>query len=86
MWAAAGLISYLIAYVLCSVLSGDALAALQEFYSERDEHEKSFEHLRKNLDKSHDSLQTPLSMKTFSENWNASQFWVRRHLGPFNTI
>ena len=58
----------------CSTLSSGALAALQDFYFERDIREKKFEDLR-----SASELSRPeaiLSMDMFTEDWNASQFWV----------
>ncbi|MCJ1399288.1 hypothetical protein MMC11_002490 [Xylographa trunciseda] len=59
-------------------LSRDTLAALQDFYSERDAQQKGFEEL-KSATKS--NSQPKLSMDMFTEDWNASQFWVRRSSG-----
>lgn len=53
-------------------LSGDALAALQQFYGERDERAKQFEDLKA---KAEDDFDGKLSMDVFTEDWNASQFW-----------
>ncbi|EFQ95062.1 hypothetical protein CFE70_009173 [Pyrenophora teres f. teres 0-1] len=53
-------------------LSGDALAALKEFYGERDARQKQFEELK---DKAEDDFEGKLSMDAFTEDWNASQFW-----------
>jgi len=49
---------------------------LQDFYTERDQKEKNFEDLKFKLDESQQCQQAPLSMNMFSEDWNASQFWV----------
>ncbi|MCJ1256360.1 hypothetical protein MMC24_004181 [Lignoscripta atroalba] len=54
-------------------LSGTALAALQDFYAERDVREKRFEDLKSTVQESRDN--TTLSMEMFTEDWNASQFW-----------
>ena len=56
-----------------SELSGNALAALQEFYIEREEGEAKFENLRASAELQ--AVKGQLSMKFFSEDWNASQFW-----------
>jgi hypothetical protein len=53
-------------------LSGDALAALKDFYSERDTRQKQFEQLKS---ASEDDFEGKLSMDAFTEDWNASQFW-----------
>lgn len=55
-------------------LHGDTLVALQEFYSERLSREKRFQDLKKDVERK--SSQAQLSMDMFSEDWNASQFWV----------
>lgn len=57
-----------------SELTGDTLMALQEFYTERDEREKRFEDLKAAMEEQ--GHQSQLSMDMFSEDWNASQFWV----------
>ncbi|KAL8862556.1 MAG: hypothetical protein Q9178_001054 [Gyalolechia marmorata] len=54
-------------------LPADTLALLEDFYSERDQNEKRFEHLKAQTED--DRLETPLSMTMFTEDWNASQFW-----------
>lgn len=56
------------------VLSSSTIAALQEFYTERDIQEKRFEDLKARIESQ--TLQAPFSMDMFSEDWNASQFWV----------
>lgn len=55
-------------------LHGDTLAALQEFYSERLSREERFQDLKNDVERK--SSQAQWSMDTFSEDWNASQFWV----------
>ena len=61
-------------------LHGDTLAALQEFYSERDSKEQSFRDLKSDVEAK--SSQANLSMDMFSEDWNQSQFWVyKRYCG-----
>lgn len=54
-------------------LHGDTLAALHEFYSERELKEKRFQDLKTSIEQK--SSQAQLSMDMFSEDWNASQFW-----------
>ena len=63
-----------IANLYHSELSGSALAALQEFYTERDDRQKRFEELKSAAEDQH--LKAKLSMDVFTEDWNASQFWV----------
>jgi hypothetical protein len=46
---------------------------LKEFYSERDARQKQFEDLKT---KAEDDFEGKLSMEAFTEDWNASQFWV----------
>jgi myosin-crossreactive antigen len=46
---------------------------LKEFYTERDTREKQFEDLKA---KAEDDFEGKLSMEAFTEDWNASQFWV----------
>lgn len=53
-------------------LSSGALAALKEFYGERDTRQKEFEKLK---DQAEDDFDGKLSMDAFTEDWNASQFW-----------
>ncbi|KAI1483764.1 N(6)-adenine-specific DNA methyltransferase [Daldinia eschscholtzii] len=55
-------------------LSSHALAALQEFYGERDAHADKFEKLKAAAEDQHAGAQ-PLSMDAFTEDWNESQFW-----------
>ncbi len=56
-------------------LTGNALDALKEFYAERDAREKQFEDLKAAAEKKH---KVQISMDTFVENWQESQFWVSR--------
>ncbi|KAI1469427.1 N(6)-adenine-specific DNA methyltransferase [Daldinia caldariorum] len=59
-------------------LSSHALAALQEFYGERDARADKFEKLKAATEDQHDAAAAaaqPLSMDAFTEDWNASQFW-----------
>ncbi|OTA99949.1 hypothetical protein M426DRAFT_324687 [Hypoxylon sp. CI-4A] len=57
-------------------LSSDALAALKEFYGERDAHAEKFEKLKAAAEEQHDAAGSqPLSMEAFTEDWNESQFW-----------
>ncbi len=64
-------------------LSSSAFAALEEFYNEREVTEKRFEDLKAGL-----NLESPpsvaLSMDMFSEDWNASQFWVFFYTRNYN--
>lgn len=71
---------------LChSELSGSALAALQEFYTERDDRQKRFEELKSAAEDRHSKAR--LSMELFTEDWNASQFWVgSERRGPLGTL
>ena len=55
-------------------LPSDTLAVLQEFYSERDSTEKRFANLKAEIEEKGSHAQ--FSMEMFSEDWNASQFWV----------
>lgn len=55
-------------------LPDDSLAALQEFYLERDSREKRFQDLKDDIEQK--TFQAQWSMDMFSEDWNASQFWV----------
>ncbi|KAK3174939.1 hypothetical protein OEA41_002185 [Lepraria neglecta] len=54
-------------------LPSDTLAALQDFYSERDSREKCFADLKAEVERK--GSQAQLSIDMFSEDWNASQFW-----------
>lgn len=73
-------------------LSSHALDALKEFYTERDARAKKFEELQAEAEErakaaaegtaasssgAGSALTYPLSMETFGEDWNESQFWVR---------
>ena len=51
------------------------MVALQEFYSDREIQQKRFEDLKAEVEKN--NSHRLLSMEMFSEDWNASQFWVR---------
>lgn len=57
-----------------SRLSGEALEALAEFYSERDLQKQRLENLK--LVEDGASKDADLSMEAFEEDWNVSQFWV----------
>lgn len=54
-------------------LSSNALDALKEFYAERDTREKQFEDLKAAAEA--DEKGRKIDMATFTEDWNASQFW-----------
>lgn len=60
--------------IVARKLHGDTLAALQEFYSEREGQKKRFQDLKSDIERR--SSQALLSMDMFSEDWNTSQFWV----------
>lgn len=60
--------------IVARELHGDTLAALHEFYSERELKEKRFQDLKSSIEQKSSPAQ--LSMDMFSEDWNASQFWV----------
>lgn len=78
--------------ISCSQLSGDALGALQEFYTERDDRQRRFEELKRSAEErsSRKMLSMGRTPKVFSkdvpfliqwkdafgEDWNSSQFWV----------
>lgn len=79
-------------------LSSHALDALKEFYTERDARAKQFEELQAEAEErakagtegaavsgAASGLKYPLSMETFGEDWNESQFWVRE-LIRFNKV
>ncbi len=55
-------------------LSAGALEALQDHYREKDVRANQFEHLKTQAES--DFNENKLSMDTFTEDWNASQFWV----------
>ncbi|KAK5069440.1 Protein-lysine N-methyltransferase efm5 [Exophiala xenobiotica] len=56
------------------VLSGNTLAALQDFYNMRNKDQDAFEQLRSFT--SHGDKSEILSISMFKEDWNASQFWA----------
>ncbi len=60
---------------LPSLLSGQALEALAEFYSERDLQKQRLQSLKIVQDGARKDA--ALSMAAFGEDWNVSQFWVR---------
>lgn len=51
------------------------MAALQEFYSEKDLQQRRFEGMKADVEQQ--GFHGLLSMDMFTEDWNASQFWVR---------
>jgi hypothetical protein len=57
------------------ILSNTALAALKDFYADRDAREKQFEDLKAGVAEPANG-QSSLTMDAFTEDWNASQFWV----------
>ena len=60
-------------------LSGKAIAALQEFYCERRQRAQRFEELKTVAEQN--DADVKWSMEMFTEDWNASQFWVS-YLAP----
>ena len=50
------------------------MSALKDFYNDRDNHQKAFEDLKADTEAEFASGQM-LSMKSFQEDWNQSQFW-----------
>ncbi|KAI3319033.1 putative N6-adenine methyltransferase-domain-containing protein [Xylariaceae sp. AK1471] len=61
-------------------LSGEALAALQDFYAERDAHAERLEKLKAQVEandreRAARESASQLSIHTFAEDWNESQFW-----------
>ncbi|EFW99757.1 n-6 adenine-specific DNA methyltransferase 2 [Grosmannia clavigera kw1407] len=56
-------------------LSASAMDALRAFYSERDDHVKRFADLQSAADAAAEEKPVVLSMDTFTEDWNKSQFW-----------
>ena len=61
-------------------LSAATMALLGDFYSEREQNEQRFENLKAHTEDN--QLRTPLSMSMFTEDWNASQFWVNTSIVP----
>ena len=59
-----------------STLSNDTMMALKEFYSEKDHQQQQLDNLKVQINS---NPQLPLSMEMFSEDWNASQFWVNHY-------
>ncbi|ORY60722.1 N(6)-adenine-specific DNA methyltransferase [Pseudomassariella vexata] len=55
-------------------LSGHALDALKQFYAERDAHTAKFEKLNAEAEENAKSGK-PLTIESFSEDWQESQFW-----------
>lgn len=70
------MLSYYVLPLLSDIseLSSNALAALQEFYKERESQEQRFEELKAAAEVSNKDVR--YSMQMFAEDWNASQFWV----------
>jgi hypothetical protein len=54
-------------------LSTEAMSALQAFYNERDEQQRNFEDLKLKMEAQESA---DIKMSDFTEDWNASQFWV----------
>ena len=52
-------------------LPSDTLAILKDFYAEKQANETQYDTLKTKI-----ANGEPLSMKMFTEDWNASQFWV----------
>ena len=66
-------------------LHADTLAALQEFYSESFSKEERFQSLKDDIEQK--NSQAHVTMDMFSEDWNASQFWVcRRQLDILSLV
>lgn len=64
---------------MCITLSSSALDALNQFYAERDARAEQFTKLKTQAEELHAAVtMQPLSMEAFTEDWNESQFWVRR--------
>ncbi|KAJ2897843.1 putative N6-adenine methyltransferase-domain-containing protein [Zalerion maritima] len=62
-------------------LSSAAMAALQEFYAERDERAEKFDRLKAEAEEKEKAMRAEgkgkvWSMDAFTEDWNISQFWV----------
>jgi hypothetical protein len=67
-------------------LSAGTLAVLQEFYAERDLHTERLDKLKAQIDAT-DAADVDLSIHTFREDWNESQFWVdNRLLSPVSYV
>jgi pyrroloquinoline quinone (PQQ) biosynthesis protein C len=62
-------------------LSSSTLDALKQFYAERDARAEQFAKLKAQAEEQHAAAATnagQLSIEAFTEDWNESQFWVRR--------
>ena len=57
-----------------SKLPSDTLAALDEFYAEKDKQQNRLDKLQSDIAEKSDKGE--LSMNVFNEDWNSSQFWV----------
>lgn len=57
-------------------LPASTLDALKAFYAERDARAEEFNKLKVQAEAVHAAIEKPLSMDTFTEDWNESQFWV----------
>ena len=68
-----------------SKLPSDTLAALQDFYHEREKKEKELQDFRSSVEQA--SSTGNLSMNMFAEDWNASQFWVSyQNMGTLHAV
>ena len=59
-------------------LSAETSKALQDFYLERDDRQQQFEDLKARAETGEKPPE--ISINAFTEDWNASQFWVEMSL------